>query len=600
MDDIQKIYQKLEEQEKRINNIEKSINIKPLVNQNIEETQEKNINITTSNNFNEIAKNKKSNISKPIMPKFSFIQVLTFLGVLGVVIGLLSFYFYAVANNWIGEGLQILIGVCVGAGLFSLAYSLYEKNEMWSMFVFGGSLLTEFISIGVGVLEYEVLPEILGLFILLIFIAISIMLSIKFNSRVIAYYAIAGGYLVPFLTGLYESKLFVLSYLLILAISLLFLSSKYNWADLRFASFLIQLIYILSSMNLLGRDEYLTMALTFIILNFLIYNIATLIFAIKNAKPLNQLDIVTMNFNSLFFLIFSNNILNDILTTIEFGIYMLPMAFIYLFEIYYLKQSSKTDFKELYYSILSSAIVTLNLSIYFILNIVNIDFFIMLFAIEWVLFSIISNNSKDSKFYKSVSYVFLGFFIFWYLFIVRFGEGILHGTLYMLFFITMVPIIVFLVKKKIDVKINGPFLFIYIFAIIYSFAKYLGFLKFNNIMMSLLVSIMWLIYTLVGIKIFAKHKDAKLLLMVLLGITLVKIAFVDLFYLNGVYRIIGFTVFGILLLIGGYFLKNETETETESEITNKTENKTTNEIESRTNNKNEQENNNKNGERNEK
>jgi uncharacterized membrane protein len=43
----------------------------------------------------------------------------------------------------------------------------------------------------------------------------------------------------------------------------------------------------------------------------------------------------------------------------------------------------------------------------------------------------------------------------------------------------------------------------------------------------------------------------------LLGITLIKIAFNDLFYLEGIFRIIGFIIFGILLIIGGYFIKNE-------------------------------------------
>ena len=72
----------------------------------------------------------------------------------------------------------------------------------------------------------------------------------------------------------------------------------------------------------------------------------------------------------------------------------------------------------------------------------------------------------------------------------------------------------------------------------------------------IILSILWLIYTLVMFS-NVETKEGKWLVGSLLGITLIKIAFNDLFYLEGIFRIIGFIIFGILLIIGGYFIKNE-------------------------------------------
>jgi len=58
--------------------------------------------------------------------------------------------------------------------------------------------------------------------------------------------------------------------------------------------------------------------------------------------------------------------------------------------------------------------------------------------------------------------------------------------------------------------------------------------------------------------IFVKlPQNARYLIIGLLSIVLIKIAFRDLFYLDGAYRIIGFILFGVLLLIGGFLIKND-------------------------------------------
>ena len=125
-------------------------------------------------------------------------------------------------------------------------------------------------------------------------------------------------------------------------------------------------------------------------------------------------------------------------------------------------------------------------------------------------------------------------------------------------FILLAIVISFLVlfRKNINFKVNAASFIIGGFALIYSLHKYLWFFNIVDETSQIILSILWLIYTLVMFS-NVETKEGKWLVGSLLGITLIKIAFNDLFYLEGIFRIIGFIIFGILLIIGGYFIKNE-------------------------------------------
>ena len=172
----------------------------------------------------------------------NFGSIITFLGIVGVIIGCVSLYFYAVANNWISPLARVGVGITIAVLMFVTGYMLNEKNKIWSFLVIGGSITIGFLAVGIGVLNYKVLNESVGFAILTIFIAIAGMLSVKFSSRIIAYYTIVGGYLVPIVTNVSSNLEFTMLYILLLSVALMFLSSKFNWSDLRFFSFL--LIYL--------------------------------------------------------------------------------------------------------------------------------------------------------------------------------------------------------------------------------------------------------------------------------------------------------------------------------------------------------------------
>ena len=160
--------------------------------------------------------------------------------------------------------------------------------------------------------------------------------------------------------------------------------------------------------------------------------------------------------------------------------------------------------------------------------------------------------------YKLYSIIFLILIAYWYIFVLRFVTSLVHATFFMFVLLSIVISFLVLFRKNINFKINATSFIIGGFVLIYSFYKYSWYLGLRNEIAHIVLSILWIIYTLTMFP-QVETKEGKWLVGSLLGITLVKIAFKDLFFLEGIFRIIGFVIFGILLIVGGYFIKNEAD-----------------------------------------
>jgi len=538
------ILNKLEEQSERISILEEHLGL-----------DNKQKSMFENPHYYEDSEEEKESTFK--LPKLSFNQVITFIGVLGIIIAAISFFFYAVANNWIGETGQVMVGILIGFLLFGLAFTLRKNKEQWSNIIFGGAYFIEYLAIGIGVLEYEVLPEYIGIILSIVFLISSTTLSIKFKSRVIAYFTLVGGFLLPFITGTFENDLFIMLVYIALCIGLVILSFAENWYDLRFTSYIIVSLFILFSFDKFTKASNKLFPLAFLASIYLLYKISILIFSTRNKKEnLSILDSIILVSVSLMFLIYTYNLYNWSLEA--FGIFVMLFSFIYLGEIFYFKSQKTKILKSVLYTLLSIGIITINLGFLMLINSVNTDFFLIIFAVEYVLFSIISHKSQQGEIYRFYSYAFLALIVYWYIQVLRFDNGLLNATVFMAVLLATVISFLILFKKNINFKVNAASFIIGGFALIYSFYKYLWFFGIVNETGQIILSILWLIYTLV-LYPQVETKEGKWLVGSLLAITLAKIAFNDLLYLDGIFRIIGFVIFGILLIIGGYFIKNEND-----------------------------------------
>jgi hypothetical protein len=470
----------------------------------------------------------------------------------------LSFFFYAIARGWIGETLQVLMGVVAGFILFFVAYVLREKNEIWSNIVFGGAYFLEYVSLGVGVSVYRIMPEFVGVGFGALVLASSVALCIKFSSRAIAYFSLVGGFLIPIITDVFDSHGFVMFWYLLLLIALSFVSVSNNWGELRGVMLFFITIFVWSTFNTRGSADALEFL--FLVLYFFLFNVSSLVNSISNKKEIIPSDTIILGALPVLFLPLLYGMMGPGSEKV-FGLAVILFSFVYLLEALIMRDKG-VNFVGVIYALVSAGVATLNFGIYFLFNeFLNVDFFIVFFIVQWALFSYLASSGKD-LFYRVMSFIFLGLIAIWYLSVLRFNQGMGHATLFIFVLLSLPLIAMFFFRSNINYKTNAAIFIISGYAFLYSLSKYFWFFMPNgdaNIpALEVILSVMWLIYTLT-LFVQVQTKEGKMLVGVLLGITLLKIAFKDLFFLEGVARIVGFILFGILLLIGGYFLKNETK-----------------------------------------
>jgi len=374
------------------------------------------------------------------------------------------------------------------------------------------------------------------------------------HKRFLADRASFGGAIIPFITGYNESHLFLMAYYGILSIGIIAISFFQNWHDLRGTSYAAIALFILSSISMFNEFSPKIVSILFLSIIFIIYNGSSLMNVLRrkvdDMHPMDNLILITLPLLVLYpcYKMFGWEIE-------VFGIFVMIFTFIYLFEIYIFKGKNKKVSESTIYSTLSTGIVLLNLGILAILDSINDDYFMILFMIEFILFSFLAQKVPKNKLYYFFGKISLVLIAIWYGFVVRFDQGFTHALFFLIIILGFAGACYWLFKKDTKDKINAATCIIAGFLFIYSLHKFLWFVGISDIVAQIILSALWLIYTLA---LYDKaEKEGKTFIGLLLGITLLKIAFRDLLFLTGIFRIVGFIIFGILLIIGGYLIKHE-------------------------------------------
>ena len=306
-------------------------------------------------------------------------------------------------------------------------------------------------------------------------------------------------------------------------------------------------------------------SIIFLTIFFLIYNISSIIFSVRQDKKISELDITLLNLNTFFSAILLTKIFflgEEMITKKIFGIILLIISFFFLIEMYYLKTRYKENknLKPILYSLLSSGIILINTGLILIFITQTLINLIILALPQWILYSYLSKITKDEKYYNVFSYIFLTVALFWWIYyLISLPNELDKATYVILMMIMFLVALFFSIKKDLFKEVNSFLLIFLGYTFFYPLTQYIKLVtNLSSDVTTTILSGLWLAYTLIlyiKTREKEKFKILSILSLILLIITLVKIAFFDLTRLEGVVKIIGFIVFGILLLIGGYLLK---------------------------------------------
>jgi uncharacterized membrane protein len=207
-------------------------------------------------------------------------------GIAAVLIGASFFLDYAFENNWIGPSARVVIGLF--AGIAVVLWS--ERFRKRGYPIFSYSLK----AVGIGVLYlslwasfqvYHLLPSSMVFAAMIIVTASTCALAVAQNAEVIAIFAIAGGFATPALLSTGENHEIVLfSYLALLDLGLLVLTSAKPWRRISVLGFAGTLIYYIEWYNTFYDRTQLTPTLILASLFFAIFAAAPLLILRQNSS----------------------------------------------------------------------------------------------------------------------------------------------------------------------------------------------------------------------------------------------------------------------------------------------------------------------------
>lgn len=227
---------------------------------------------------------------------------LAIIGAVALTIGIGFFMKLTIDNEWINETGQISIGIVAGIVLLFAGEYSRRKYPFWAQAVTGGGIAILYLAIYATFGFYEVIPPILGLIFLAAIVAMSGVLSIRYDSLVIALLGIFGAFLTPVLLGaiLTPSQQYVLIvYILIVDLGILAIVALKNWM------WLTLLGMIASYVLILGMDEVpdgeLILAQLGLTAIFLVFVGATTLFHILWKRVPRPTDMALMTLNAFFY-----------------------------------------------------------------------------------------------------------------------------------------------------------------------------------------------------------------------------------------------------------------------------------------------------------
>ncbi len=193
------------------------------------EIQNKNIRQAQNATAGKVTVQKKTK-RKTDFEKFIGENLLVKIAVTILVLGMIFLVKWAIDNEWINEVARIGIGVATGGLLIGLGHASRKKYTAFASVLAGGGLAILYASVSLGYQLYQLFPQTVAFVILVIITIFSVMLSLGYDKKSLAVFALVGGFASPILVSDGGGNYMVLfSYIIILDLGMLVLGYFKKW-----------------------------------------------------------------------------------------------------------------------------------------------------------------------------------------------------------------------------------------------------------------------------------------------------------------------------------------------------------------------------------
>jgi hypothetical protein len=164
---------------------------------------------------------------------------LLYVGMAALVLGIGFFVKYAFDSDWISETERVLIGGAIGAGMVAGGHRIARRGyALYGQIVAGGGFAALYLSVYAALSFYGLIgrPAAFGLMVLIT--AGAAAAANAHRSIGLAIFAVAGGYLTPFLVGGGENaQVTLLTYDTLLAVGTMLMAARRGWPLLNLLSY---------------------------------------------------------------------------------------------------------------------------------------------------------------------------------------------------------------------------------------------------------------------------------------------------------------------------------------------------------------------------
>ncbi|PKM83916.1 MAG: hypothetical protein CVU88_00590 [Firmicutes bacterium HGW-Firmicutes-13] len=258
------------------------------------------------------------------------------IGVVAVILGLTFFLKYAFDNNWIGPTGRVLLGVFAGLIMLVAGEKLRERYSSYAQGLLGGGSLALYVSVYAGFEFYKLISPLFAFVFLAVVMANTVFMSVRHSSLPIGILGIIGGYAIPVLIGSTEPSLWsLIIYLTLLTTGVLGVSIYKRWRRLQYLSFTfnqLYLAYVMMEYCWWGvSHRHLVPLFTHLISIFILYLGVAAVYNLRSRIKAGGLDIALNTLNAFLFLAWSIVLLNKTFLNNYLGFYALLLALVYIF-----------------------------------------------------------------------------------------------------------------------------------------------------------------------------------------------------------------------------------------------------------------------------
>ncbi|MCD4694174.1 DUF2339 domain-containing protein [bacterium] len=532
------------------------------------------------------------------------------IGVAVLVIGISLFLKYAFDNDWIGETGRVVIGLVVGLSLLVWGEKMIKKYFLYAQIISGGGLVILYLSIFAALNFYSLIPTSVAFVSMILVTALGVILSLRYNALSLLGVVIIGGFATPFLVSTGDNHQIILfSYVLLLDLAVLAVSIFKKWHLANFLAFIGTLITSMAWHGEFYTKDQLFSTVAFFTLFFLVYSLSSLIYNLMNReKSTGAEQILTLLSAVSYFGAIYGLMNSDYHSFMSF--FAVILAVYYFLWAYFVKYLTPKDLNLYnFLAFLSIGFITLAIPIQFKDSMVTIlwsveavlliylasrfkDVLIYIFGLAvsiLTLFRLLFVNASTRLPVDSVALINERFGVFLFVIIATYAvvyiatrakkenednKIIKWGQMFMIALIVANLLTLFSISQEINYHydqrlrqlseernqvIRGGISKVSSNRISpmktpYDSEEYRKYIEDrDNIeyQKSISLSIFWMIYAIILLVIgFArKIRFARIGGLILLGISIFKLFFLDLWYLGSLYRIISSISLGVVLLL---------------------------------------------------